>query len=324
MNFILDEENYTDERFQESKQPRIGLIAKLCSLALVVTLGGTYAADIRIGTGSSQEFGQGVQIASSCDSQIDVKPVAKYRNDAVVPATYVQSFDISKVSNSCIDKLFVLSAYPETGSALSGNSTMPYRTFKFHFNSGGWVRDDLGCTNFQMTTVGSSESNAANMDLETCFLNWNGTTWGRFDQPPLRANEVYRFTLETRPYTIAKVDLQNTGTNSHLGWAVKSEEGDFISVMSNSSSFPLYPDLAVTDSFMVFGEITSADFNNASRNSNIYTVTTSPNISCTYVGKYQANAIISQEPFTGKNAPGGYSWASYSCKATGAGSITLS
>lgn len=324
MKFLFDEEYSCEEQEVEKRTSRSGFIVRIASLLFLGTLGVTLAANINLGTPETQEFGQGVQITSACDSKIKVLPVARYRNDAAVPATYVQSFDFSEISNLCSDKLFVLRAYPETGSALSGNSSMPFRSFKFHFNMGGWVRDDFGCTNFQLTTVGSTESNAAKMDLEYCFLNWNGTTNGAFDQPPLKANEVYRFTLETRPYTIAKIDLQNTGANSHLGWAVKSEEGDFISVMSNSSSFPLYPDLAVNDSFIVFGEITSADYGNASRNSNIYTITTSPNVTCTYAGKYQPNSLISQSPFTGKYSPGGYQWVAYSCKATGAGSITLS
>ncbi len=324
MNFILDEEFDENTSVQREKNSFLSRIAGLSLVALLAILGGTYAANINIGTGQSQEFGQGIQITSSCDSDMKVIPVAKYRNDAVVRATYVQSFDFSNVSNNCSDKLFVLRAYPETASALSGNSSMPFRTFKFHFNMGGWIRDDFGCANFQMTTVGSIESNSAQMNLENCFLNWNGTSWGVFDQPPLKANEMYKFTLETRPYTVAKVELQATDTSTHLGWAVKTEEGDFISVMSNSTNFPLYPDLAVNDTFMVFGAISSSDYNNAARNSNIYTLTASSNVSCRYSGKYQANSQISEAPFIGKYSPGGYSWVSYVCKATGAGSITLS
>lgn len=324
MKFILDQEFESVDSAVNEKNSLLSRIAKICVVAFVVTVGSTFAANINIGTGPSQEFGQGVQITSSCDPQMKVIPVARYRNDAAVKATYVQSFNFSEVSNNCSDKLFVLRAYPETASALSGNSSMPFRTFKFHFNSGGWIRDDFGCTNFQLTTVGSPESNSAQMDLENCFLNWNGINWGASDQPPLKANEMYKFTLETRPYTVARVELQATDTSTHLGWAVKTEEGDFISVMSNSVNFPLFPDLAVNDTFMLFGEISSADYNNASRNSNIYTVTPSSNVSCRYSGKYQANSQISEAPFVGKYSPGGYSWVSYLCKAAGAGSITLS
>lgn len=324
MNFILDEENNSDEIFQESKQPRIGLIAKLCSLALVVTLGGTYAADIRIGTGSSQEFGQGVQITSSCDSEINIVPVAKFRNDVLVPGNYVESFNISNVSDKCRDKLFVLRAYPESGEALSGNSSEPFRTFKFHFHQYGWSRDDMGCISFQGATVGSQESNSARIDLTSCIDSNNRVGMGSNNQPPMRANDVYKFTLESRPYTVAQIDLLATDTSTNLGWAYKTGESDFISWMTNTVSFPLYPDLALGDQFMVFAKISTSDFNNSARNSNIYSLTQSSNVICRYSGKYQASAQITEAPFIGLNGPGMYSWVAYVCKATGAGSITFS
>ena len=324
MKFLFDEDYEITEVDEQVQRKRFGLVAKICSLLLLGTLGTTFAGNIGLGSGQSQEFGQGVQITSSCDPDIKVVPVAKFRNDAAVQATYVNSFDFSNVSNKCSDKLFVLKAYPETAAALSGNSSEPFRTFKFHFNLGGWQRDDFGCINFQMWTVGSAESNAAQMQLENCFLNWNGSTWGVANQPPLRANEMYKFTLETRPYTVAKIDLQASDTSTHLGWAYKTEEGDFISFMSNSVNFPLYPDLAIGNSFMVFAQISSSDYTNPSRTSNIYTVNASSNVSCRYSGKYQNGAPISESPFVGKTSPGMYPWVAYFCTASGAGSLTLS
>jgi hypothetical protein len=162
------------------------------------------------------------------------------------------------------------------------------------------------------------------MDLENCFMFWNGVDRGMISEPPLKANEMYKFTLETKPYTIARVELEVSDTNTHLGWAVKTEEGDFISSMSNATSFPLFPDVALNDTFMVFAEISNSDYNNAARNSNIFSITTSTNVNCRYSGKYLPGSQISEAPFVGKSSPGGYSWASYLCKAAGAGSISLS
>lgn len=324
MNFILDQEDCGDETSQEISHSRIERIVKLCSLALVVALGGTYASNINIGTGQSQEFGQGVQITSSCDPEITIIPVAKFRNDVVVPGNYVESFNISNVSDKCRDKLFVLRAYPEIGEALSGNSSEPFRTFKFHFHQYGWSRDDFGCISFLGATVGSQESNSARIDLTSCIYVNNHLGMGSNNQPPMRANDVYKFTLETRPYTVAQIDLLAIDTSTNLGWAYKTGEGDFISWMTNTVSFPIYPDLALGDQFMVFAKISTSDFNNSARNSNIYTLTQSSNVTCRYSGKYQSGAQITEGPFIGKNGPGMYPWVAYICKTTGAGSITFS
>lgn len=324
MRFLLDDqdpETTFEESGEKTKPRRLFIIGLLLSVS---TLSFTLAANISLGNNSAKEFGQGVLAANSCDPTIDIKPTTVFRNDTETPAMYVESFDLSNVSQSCSNKLFVLRAYPDSGTALTMNSSEPFKTLKFHFDSNNWVRDDLGCVGFENGVVNSIESNSVRVKLNSCIDTWYQYTKNQMINRPLRSNEMYRYTLETRPFTMAKIDVSSSVNGSTLGWAYNTGEGKFISYMTNSTSFPLYPDMSASNNFILFANISSTDFNDSAKNSNIYSVTTSANVSCIYDKKYAPSSQITTGAYANNSAPGMHYWVAYSCTTTGAGTVSFS
>lgn len=57
-------------------------LAGLASVAAVAVLGSTLAANISLGSASSLEFGQGVQVTAACDTAITLTPKVNFVNGA--------------------------------------------------------------------------------------------------------------------------------------------------------------------------------------------------------------------------------------------------
>ena len=100
---------------------------KAAAVVSIVLLGTTFAADINIGTSGTQEFGQGIQVTTACDSSITVKPISTFFNGS--SAEYkVSGFQFSNLDSSskdpstgagCANTTFTLDLWNETGSALA-------------------------------------------------------------------------------------------------------------------------------------------------------------------------------------------------------------
>jgi hypothetical protein len=128
VQFILDDQ-LPEESYQEvSERRRLRRPILLALLLSISTISYTLAANISLGGNAAKEFGQGVLLANACDPTIDVKPVTIFKNDTETPGMYVESFDLSNISNLCANKLFVLRAYPDSGTALAVNSSEPFKT----------------------------------------------------------------------------------------------------------------------------------------------------------------------------------------------------
>ena len=69
-------------RKSTAKKSNLKSLAGLAAVAAVAVLGSTLAANISLGTGSSIEFGQGVQVATACDPSITLSPRANFVNGA--------------------------------------------------------------------------------------------------------------------------------------------------------------------------------------------------------------------------------------------------
>jgi hypothetical protein len=125
---ILKFENAPAPRKSAPKKSNLKSLAGLATVAAVAVLGSTLAANISLGTGSALEFGQGVQVASACDSSITLSPKVTFENGST------PSFKLSTVSFSGIDstastgcdgKTLQLNAYGDTSAtplALSSSS----------------------------------------------------------------------------------------------------------------------------------------------------------------------------------------------------------
>jgi hypothetical protein len=108
---ILKFENAPAPRKAVAKKSNLKSLAGLATVAAVAVLGSTLAANISLGTGSSLEFGQGVQVTAACDSAITLSPKVTFVNSASNP-----QFMFSTVSFSDVDGRAI-------GSAASGGGT---------------------------------------------------------------------------------------------------------------------------------------------------------------------------------------------------------
>jgi hypothetical protein len=315
-----------EEFYSESSVQNSSIKKKLILIPILIgilTLGNTLAANITLNSGANNEFGQGVQILSSCDSSFQVKPIAEYRNDAPAKDMYLTRFDIKDLSNRCADKLFVIKAYAETGTALSANSDFPFYSIRFHFNAGGWVSDGAGCIDFLNTQYSAGESNSASINLKSCSDFWNGTTDGMPDKPPLRSRDVRKFTVETKPYSIVKIDISTTANDS-LGWIYTAEDEFTSSSIYNWNAYELHIDTQVNGSrFNIYGKISDSDYSNGAIGPNIYTLTASSGINCTYGGKAIGRSTINSGIFKNVSVPGNWKSVFYECVATSSGTVTL-
>jgi hypothetical protein len=108
---ILKFENAPAPRKAVAKKSNLKSLAGLATVAAVAVLGSTLAANISLGTGSSLEFGQGVQVTAACDSAITLSPKVTFVNSPSNP-----QFMFSTVSFSDVDARAV-------GAATSGGGT---------------------------------------------------------------------------------------------------------------------------------------------------------------------------------------------------------
>ena len=116
---ILKFENAPAPRKSAPKKSNLKSLAGLATVAAVAVLGSTLAANISLGTGSSIEFGQGVQVTAACDSSITISPKVSFTNSAGGGTFYLSTISFSDVNAStagCQGKTLSLNAYGDTSA----------------------------------------------------------------------------------------------------------------------------------------------------------------------------------------------------------------
>jgi hypothetical protein len=114
-------------RKSSTKKSNLKSLAGLATVAAVAVLGSTLAANISLGTGSTLEFGQGVQVTAACDSSITLTPKVNFVNGAnpVFMLSTIGFSDLdsralgSAASNGgtgCATRTLTLNAYGDTST----------------------------------------------------------------------------------------------------------------------------------------------------------------------------------------------------------------
>jgi hypothetical protein len=181
---IFDESAPTDRLTPRQKSLRITLGTGL--LVLLYAMGTTLAANINIGTGTS-EFGQGIQVTTACDNQITVTPQASFNNAATPsPATtpnttgvfYLSSIKVASIdssANGCDGKWMTLKSF-------DSNSSTPLQLID-------------GALSFSvLNTAGVFSSTQSGFSVSTQDTSTFTIT---FTTPVALAREVTRVTIET-------------------------------------------------------------------------------------------------------------------------------
>lgn len=175
---------YSSQDSSTQRAPRNGgrKLVGVALLGVAVMLGQTFAANISIGTGGSLEFGQGIQVLTSCagNNPITLKPKSSFANVSGGGSIKFASIDVTGIPSSCIGSRFTFTAFGETSTAalpiFNSNQTSAVVMMK---------SDSTFVTTADASgiTVTTNSSSSFSVVLAT---------------PATDANFVYRLTVESR------------------------------------------------------------------------------------------------------------------------------
>lgn len=96
---------------------KLSNLTKILLAVLLFTFGTTYAANIGLSTSERTEFGQGIQLATACDSEITFTPKVTFSSSQ--NSHLLTGFKLSGIDGGCEDVIFRIRAFDSvTSSAL--------------------------------------------------------------------------------------------------------------------------------------------------------------------------------------------------------------
>ena len=191
---ILKFENAPAPRKSASKKSNLKSLAGLATVAAVAVLGSTLAANISLGTGSTLEFGQGVQVTAACDESITLTPKVNFVNGAS-PVFMLSTIGFSNLDGraigsvasnggtGCATRTLTLNAYGDTNATplqIATNSSTAVSVATIGIN---------GST--PTTSAGFVIANGANLASATSSFDLGITT------PSATSGAVYKLTLQS-------------------------------------------------------------------------------------------------------------------------------
>ena len=192
---ILKFENAPAPRKAVAKKSNLKSLAGLATVAAVAVLGSTLAANISLGTGSSLEFGQGVQVTAACDSAITLSPKVTFVNNATNPQFYFSTISFSDVDGrasgssvsgggtGCATRTFTLNAYGDSSATPVSFATV---------NTSLVSSATIGITGSTPTAAaGFTISNTANLNAANSSFDLGITT------PAATSGAIYKLTLQS-------------------------------------------------------------------------------------------------------------------------------
>jgi hypothetical protein len=186
MEILKMEPEYTSRKKSTPKKSKLKALAGLSAVAAIAVLGSTLAANISLGSGSSLEFGQGVQVTSACDNVITLTPKAVFVNGtspSFVLSTIAFSGVDASATTTCQGKTLSLNAYGDSSStpiqlATAGSSALTTATIGI--NSG----TPTSAAGTVIGNVSGANSNALGFELG-------------FTTPAATSGAVYKLTLQS-------------------------------------------------------------------------------------------------------------------------------
>jgi hypothetical protein len=192
---ILKFENAPAPRKAVAKKSNLKSLAGLATVAAVAVLGSTLAANISLGTGSTLEFGQGVQVTAACDSAITLSPKVTFVNSASNPQFMFSTVSFSDVDGraigsaasgggtGCATRTLTLNAYGDTLATPIAFATA---------SGTGISAATIGINGSTPTTsAGFTISNTANLNAANSSFDLGITT------PNATSGAIYKLTLQS-------------------------------------------------------------------------------------------------------------------------------
>ena len=166
-------------------------LAGLASVAAIAVLGSTLAANISLGSASSLEFGQGVQVTAACDTAITLTPKVNFVNGAN-PVFMLSTIGFSDLDSralgatltnggtGCATRTLTLNAYGD-------NSATP-----LNIATGSVSVATVGITTTAITSsAGFVVAGAQNLNSATTSFDLGITS------PAATSGAVYKLTLQS-------------------------------------------------------------------------------------------------------------------------------
>ena len=189
--FLLNFDHQNPKSPRNKKSPTY--IFGIGAIVFAIAISPTLAANISLNNGGPVEFGQGVTVAASCDSEITVTPFSTFLNSEGAGDFLFTSFSVSNVSSDCEGKILSITSYKSgqsdpldlyetTGVGIFDQIQVLYLGGNFRFFSGGLLSDDI--SNFEdgftvtMVTNGPPPSNplASALDVDRITIESSDAT----------------------------------------------------------------------------------------------------------------------------------------------------
>jgi len=178
-------------RKSSTKKSNLKSLAGLATVAAVAVLGSTLAANISLGTGSTLEFGQGVQVTAACDESITLTPKVNFVNGST------PVFMLSTISFSNLDSRALGSASSNGGTGcatrtLTLNAYGDSSATPLNIATGSVSQATIGITTSTITTsAGFVVSGTQNINSATTSFDLGITS------PAATSGAVYKITLQS-------------------------------------------------------------------------------------------------------------------------------
>ena len=218
------DDNYSDDPM-ESETSKDSVFSKLFSfvgIAALLVIGSTFAANINLNSGQNVEFGQGVSIATSCDSQVTLTPYSSFVNASGAGAFYFSSFTLSNIDvSACNGAIFTIKAYgPSSSVPLALWST----------NTSAIVIDSS-----TVFTAASGQSGFTVTDTST-----TGSFTAAFISPAALASSVSKVTVETSGNVVLPIDNGSSSRSLNTTFEKVGSSNLYTSIASSSSGARIY------------------------------------------------------------------------------------
>ena len=182
---ILQFENAPAPR-KAPKKSNLKSLAGLATVAAVAVLGSTLAANISLGTGSTLEFGQGVQVTAACDDSITLSPKVNFVNGSspvfMLSTISFSNLDGRAVGTGCATRTLTLNAYGDTSATPLNIATGSISVATIGITASGGT---------PTTSAGFVIANTANLGTATSSFDLGITS------PAATSGAVYKLTLQS-------------------------------------------------------------------------------------------------------------------------------
>lgn len=183
----------------------------LFSLLLLFPIGGTMATNVTIGSGNPIEFGQGVQVITTCAPNVPIylRPHESFVNAPGAEGRFMFSgVSLEGIQNSCIGYDFIIRAYGETGSAIPLFDTSKREARVFQSSNSTFSRSSSD--GFSISHQGFGEFKLT------------------FDSPVSSSAGVYRLTLEVVPHdeSMIRYSIGDSGPGGGVVFLLPNSPGN--------------------------------------------------------------------------------------------------